>query len=44
LDPYEKFIPDVINQEVIIAISLMIIGVITVYLLEKFSQKKIVTL
>lgn len=35
---YTKYIPETINTEVILAISLMIIGFITIYLIEKLAS------
>ena len=38
---YNWYYPEIINQENIIAVSLIILGIITIYTIEKISSKKI---
>ncbi len=40
IQSYTKYIPDSFNLEVIIAISLMIVGVVTICIIEKLAQQK----
>ena len=37
---YEKYFPESFNQEVVIAIFLLIIGIFSIWLIEKFAQGK----
>ncbi|MQY79926.1 MAG: DUF368 domain-containing protein [Bacteroidetes bacterium] len=37
---YEKYFPESFNQEVVIAIFLLIIGILSIWLIEKFAQGK----
>ena len=37
---YERFIPDSFNLEVILAVSFMIIGIIIIWILEKYAQSE----